>query len=114
MTIKKELEEQRKGQEVIPFRMPELATAPTPPGDDWLRRLPHEARFVAKPRNYQGPWLTQFGIAAILPECIMVAIFSEGRLDMKWVDSRVFSRDHTLVTVIPTELGQPAKGEEDG
>lgn len=113
--MKKELEEARKGGEVIPFQQTPLATAPTPPGDDWLRRLPNETRFVAKPRNYKGAWLGAYGVAAKLPECILIAVFHEGTMAMHWVDSAIFSRDHIHVATIPEEQlkGEPQKVAEE-
>ncbi len=98
--MNKELEEARRGGEVIPFQ-PALATAPTGTGEDWLRNLPDETRFTARTRNYKGPWLQAFGISAKYPLCILVAIFEKGSMDMVFVDSQKFSRDYELVEIIP-------------
>ncbi len=112
----KDLKNARKGEEnnVIDFSTP-LKVDPTPPELDWLRTLPHEARFIAKPVNYRGPWLNQFGIGMILPQAILLAMFDDGHLAWKWVDSRAFSRENVWVANIPVmkEPEQPA-GVEDG
>lgn len=114
--IKKELRDQRKGEDdnVIPFEQPALATAPTPPGEDWLRQLPPEARFVAKPMNYKGPWLHHYGIGCVMPWGILLAYEEEPYPGMRWrwVDSKVFSQQNQFVGLIPMmeeEPDQPAK-----
>lgn len=96
----KSLSEQRRGEEnnLIPFRR---APDEGPPGFDWLRTMPHEARFISKPRNYQGAWLNQYGIGMILPEAILLAKFDEGSLVWSWVDSTAFSKQNEFVAMIP-------------
>lgn len=101
--MKEELRDARKGQDdnILPFEQPQLATAPSPPGGDWLRTLAHETRFLAKPRNYKGPWLSAYGIAGILPAAVCLAIFQEGSMTLQWVDSKNFSRDNEFVSILP-------------
>lgn len=113
--MKKELRDARKGEEdnILPFDQPQLATATSPPGGDWLRTLPHESRFLARPRNYKGPWLNAYGIAGILPAAICLGIFNEGSMTLQWVDSKNFSRDNEFVTLLPEmkEAGPPPEEE---
>jgi hypothetical protein len=109
------LKDQRKGEDdnVLPFEQPTLATAPSPPGGDWLRTLPHETRFIARPRNYKGPWLNAYGVAGIIPAAVCLAIFQDGNMTLQWVDSKNFSQQNEFVSILPEmkEAEQPPEEE---
>ena len=113
--MKKELRDFRKGKEnnVYSFPEPELATDGAPPGGDWLRTLPHETRFLAKPRNYKGPWLNAYGVAGIIPAAVCLALFQEGSMTLQWVDSKNFSQQNEFVSILPEmkEAEQPPEEE---
>ena len=73
-----------------------------PPGHDWLRDLAYGDRFLAK-RNYdRGARIPSFGIAAVIPEAILLAEFgSGGTMSFDWVDSKVFSGMYKFVAMLP-------------
>lgn len=110
----KKLKEQRQGEEnnVIPFTQPDLATAPQPPGKDWLRSLPGGCRFLCHPKAIKGVFLTWYGIGDIQPHAILLGTdneFHPGHVKFQWVDSMKFSEQHTFVQVLPDpeEEGKP-------
>jgi len=110
----KKLREQRKGEDdnVIAFE-PQLATAPKPPGKDWLRDIPFGKRFTYAQKALKSPYLRWAGIASIQDECILLGTdndFHPGHIKFEWVDSKIFSEQHRLVQVLPdqeVEEGQP-------
>lgn len=102
----KKLAEQRKGDpdNVIPFSQPELATAPKPPGKDWLRSLPYGCRFVCRRNGETGSQLDWYGIAQIEDRAILLGTdhnYNPGHLKFDWFDSALFSAQRTLVQVLP-------------
>lgn len=110
----KKLQEQRKGEEdnVIPFAMPELATAPKPPGSDWLRSLPFGCRFLCKPvgTRMQVDW---YGIASVQEKAIMLGTdnpYHPGNLRFFWVDSAEFSKQNTFVQILPDMKAMEEEG----
>lgn len=110
------LQEQRKGEEnnVIAFEQPQLATAPRPPGKDWLRDLPNGCRFLCRMNLEQGSALQWYGIASVQEKAVMLGTdheFQPGHVKFMWVDSAKFSAQRTFVQVLPDmeaiEEGQP-------
>lgn len=75
-----------------------------PPGEDWLRKLPNETRFVCHHKADKGSFLDMYGIAAILPEVVLLYDFSPpmGVSPFRYVLSDRFSRDRVLVSILPT------------
>lgn len=102
----KKLIEQRKGEDdnVIPLHT-DLATAPKPPGDDWLRRLPMDTRFIAKPKHRPpSAYMPWYGIAGIFDKVILLGMdheFQPGHVQFRYVDSAIFSANNDLVQVLP-------------
>jgi hypothetical protein len=84
---------------------------PKPPGGgDWLRSLPNHTRFVSRHKTNQGSRLDTWGIAAILPQCIMLYDFNNPMgPPVSWHTSEEFSRDNRFVAILP----DPPKEEED-
>lgn len=72
-----------------------------PSGPDWLRDIPYGCRFVCHPKNTAGVWLDQFGIAFIHDKCILLAKTAGMGMELGWVDSRKFSEQYKLVTILP-------------
>lgn len=115
------LKEARKGEEgnVIQFELAHelLATAPKPPGKDWLRSLPQDCRFICRPLAQPGqivlPW---FGIASIEEKAILLATDGAmpGHLKFDWVDSANFSKQNVLVQLLPELKQEEGKPPEEG
>lgn len=102
----KKLQEQRKGEDdnVIPFEQPALATAPRPPGKDWLRELPQGCRFICKLKSNAGPALIWYGIADIQDKAVLLGTdheFNPGHVKFTWFDSAIFSEQYRLIQVLP-------------
>jgi hypothetical protein len=79
-----------------------------PKGPDWLRELGYGVRFVCQPKHSGSCWLKQFGIAFVVPECILLAQGSGIAIQLDWVDSMKFSMEYKLVAILPepdTEAG---------
>jgi hypothetical protein len=106
----KMLKDQRKGEDdnVLTFEKPELATAPKGPGDDWLRRLPINTRFVCRRQEaIRGCFLQWYGVAMIEEKAVLLGTdheFNPGHIKMTWVDSKMFSQQHTLIQVLPDRM----------
>lgn len=80
--------------------------AQTPPGEDWLRKLPNHTRFLCQHKTNKGSLLDNFGVAAILPEAVMVYDFQTAMGNpFKFVLSEIFSRDNRLVAILPEQEG---------
>lgn len=115
------LKEQRKGEDdnVIAFEQPQLATAPKPPGEDWLRTLPMGCRFLCKPKSVGGPTIQWFGVGQIEDKAVLLATdheFNPGHLKFTWVDSAMFSDQNRFVQLLPDmkEAELPYKEREEG
>lgn len=74
-----------------------------PKGPDWLRELGYGARFVCHLKSQPNPiFLTQYGVAFVLDECILIAQDVSGMgLKLDWVISKNFSQAYKLVAVLP-------------
>ncbi len=112
----KEARKKEDDENVLAFPEPKAAGKP-PGGHDWLRGLPAETRFVAKPKGPRSVWLEGFGIGHVEASCILLATddpYKPG-ISWKWVDSANFSAQYELVQVLPAlneELdNQPEKDE---
>ncbi len=93
----------------IPITKP----AETPPGEDWLRKLPAESRFLSQHKTNRGSRLDNYGIAAILPFAVMLYDFQVAMgSPFVFVISEKFSRDNRLVGLLPETPQQ--EGEENG
>lgn len=103
----KKLQEQRKGEDdnVIAFEQPALATAPKPPGKDWLRDLPFGCRFICRLASQPNAvTLAWYGLGQIEEAAILLGTdheFNPGHLKFTWVDSSNFSKQYHLVQVLP-------------
>lgn len=81
---------------------PEVKPDGTLPGStDWLRSLPFGARFLCRPHAYKGARFDQFGIAAIIPEAILLGSVTPDGLSFEWVDSKLFSNINKFVALLP-------------
>lgn len=101
--------------EILPFQRP-LATNPKgPEGPDWLRQLPHGARFLCQPKGYSGYVRASYGIAAITEKSILLAQQNPDNpmLSFLWVDSVKFSRHYEFIERLPDppELPDEEAGE---
>lgn len=104
------LEKDVHSADVIPFKL----NNSTPSTTDWLRALPDTSWFVSKGIANKSGWLDSFGIAAVMPECILLASRNQaGFYDYNWVDSEMFSKVNIFVARLPTPEGKPEEATEE-
>lgn len=107
-------EEKEISAEIIPFGVPKTA------GDgsktaDWLRTLPPNCFFLAKGKatNTNAAFFDRWGIAAVIPEAIMLAAPHRNNplaYEFFWVDSQKFSEQNRFVALLP----DAEAGDKDG
>ena len=92
-------------------RQIELATSPDDPDKDWLRTLPHGARFLCKRKDAANSFTFDlFGIAAWTPKAVLLWNLSEMQAPV-WVDSVKFSKAYRYVETLPEKPAQPPDEE---
>lgn len=91
-------------------RQIELATSPDDPSGDWLRTLPHGARFLCKRKDAtQSSFIFElYGIAAWTPKAVLLWNLNEMQAPV-WVDSEKFSKAYRYVETLPEKPAQPDK-----
>lgn len=113
--MKKLLKEVRKGEDdnVLSFDAIPKPEMKPPGGPDWLRSLKLNDRFLARKKGVAQVFLELFGVGYITPKAVMLAYESEygPAMQMKYVDSQVFSDRYILVEVLP-EFIPHGDGEE--
>lgn len=88
-----------------------------PSGPDWLRELEYGDRFVCHVKHSAGIFLEQYGIAFVIPECILLGKSNGMGMQLDWVDSMKFSQQYKLVALLPKpdeETGTNNDGDLSG
>lgn len=99
--------------DLVDPEIPITKPAGSPPGEDWLRKLPAETRFLCQHKTNKGSRLDNYGIAAILPKSVMLYDFQVAMgSPFVFVISETFSRDNRLVEILPETPQQ--EGEQNG
>lgn len=75
---------------------------PTGGKDDWLLKLTHGARFLARPKNYFGCVLGQY-VVGYAGKAYFIGEIGEKETTFRWVDPVRFSTDNEFFTIIEAE-----------
>lgn len=100
--------------DILPFRRLSADSSGSDDGKDWLRELNFEDRFLTQRKGHLGYTFDSYGIAAVIPEAILLAHFSPDHMGMKflWVDSKKFCKYFEKVAMLP-EVSQEGKNPHD-
>lgn len=95
---------------------PITKTSEKPPhGDDWLRRLSFEDRFLCKPRFSKTCFFDNYGVAQVEDSAYLLYNFQAhaGMSPFLWVDTKKFSRDYEFVTLLPIATEEERRNERN-
>lgn len=74
-------------------------------GNDWLRKMAYNDRFLSSRIQSSGEDFDQFAIAFITPEAILLAELQPTGMNVfRWVDSLKFSNRNRFVALLPDPM----------